>query len=97
MESKQILKHLEKEIFIKGSGKTKNEALTKAVTGLRKQVYKEIDGIILRMEPLEVYVLNEEKKTDIEKFLFFFMPREKVQYFMEFKIKVEISFVSNFE
>lgn len=94
MESKQLLKHLEKEINIKTSGKTKDEVLAKAIGLLRKQVYKEVDGLILRMEPLEVYVLNDEKKVEIEKFLFFFMPREKVQYDMEFKIKVLISYVN---
>lgn len=97
MKSKQILKHLDKDIIIKASGKTKNEALTRAVAELRKQVYKEVDGLILKMDPSEVYILNEEKKVEIEKFLFFFMPREKVQYFMEFEIKVHISYVDNLE
>jgi len=97
MESNQLLKHLEREIIIKVDGKTKNEALTKAVALLRKQIYKEVDGLILRMEPLEIYVLNEEKKIEIEKFLFFFMPREKVQYFMEFKIKVHIGYVNSLD
>lgn len=97
MESNQLLKHLVKEIVIKANGKTKNDALTKAVTILRKQVYGEIDGLIMHMEPLEIYILKEEKKTSIEKFLFFFMPKEKIEYLMEFKMKVRIGYVNSLE
>ncbi len=82
-----------KTLSIEGTGKTKEEALGKVFALFRKKVQDETDGVIVKLEPLETYLINikEEKKT--ERFLELFMPREKTTYFIEMEIEYEIKYI----
>lgn len=54
-----------KTMRIKDSGKTKEEALGKIFASFRRKVQTEITGVIVKLEPLETYLLDikEEKKN----------------------------------
>lgn len=82
-----------KTLIVEGSGKTKEEALGRVFALFRKKVQAETDGVIVKLEPLETYLLNikEEKKT--ERFLELFMPREKTTYTIEMEIEYEIGYI----
>lgn len=82
-----------KTLIIEGTGKTKEEALGKVFALFRKKVQDETDGVIVKLEPLETYLINikEEKKT--ERFLELFMPREKTTHFIEMEIEYEIKYI----
>jgi len=94
MSEKQVLEVLEKEFVIEGTGKTKEDVYGSIFSKLRKIVYNEIKGVVLHMEPLEVYTLKESEKTFTEKFLWLFMPRTKQEFYMELKIIVLIKYIS---
>ncbi|MBF4694731.1 DUF4312 family protein [Fusibacter ferrireducens] len=94
MDRKQLMEKTRRSLTASGIGKTKDEAFGKALEAMRKQVYKDVEGMILKMEPLEVYLDEVHEEKEIEKFLFLFMPREKWTYKMTFTFVVEISYIA---
>lgn len=94
MENKELLQTIEKTLSVTGEGRTKDESLTKAITVLRKKVYGEVKGQILKMEPLSIVIEKESSKTFTEKFLFLFAAREKASFEITYSIKVRISYVA---
>ncbi|MCH4887917.1 DUF4312 family protein [Acidaminobacter sp. JC074] len=94
MEKKELLQTVEKTLVITASGKTKDETLTKAIGILRKKVYGEVKGQILKMDPLSIVIDSEETQKFTEKFLFLFAPRDKETYKVTYSIKVKINYVA---
>ena len=94
MDSKELLQTIEKTISVTADGKTKDETLSKAISILRKKVYGEVKGQILKMDPLSIIIANEERSHITEKFLFLFAPREKQTFKITYSIKVRISYVA---
>lgn len=82
-----------KTLIIESSGKTKEEALGKAFSIFRKKIQNEVSGMILKIEPLETYLLSVKEEKKVEKFLELFMPREKIKYFIEIEIKCEVKYM----
>lgn len=80
-----------KTLIIKGSGKTKEEALGKVFALFRKKVQDETDGVIVKLEPLETYLINIKEEKKIEKFLELFMPREKLLILLKWKLSMKSS------
>ncbi|MTI46277.1 DUF4312 family protein [Sporosalibacterium faouarense] len=95
MTGKQCMETIEKEFIIEASGKSSEEAIGSIFGKLRKQIYSEVKGSVLHMEPLEVYKVSKDKKEYIEKFLWVFMPRKKVEYKIKLKIIVLIKYIPN--
>ncbi|GMQ61401.1 DUF4312 family protein [Vallitalea maricola] len=93
MDEKQLLKVERKTLEVSGIGKTKEEAFGKILTNLRQEVYKDTKGLILKMDPIEVYLVEEKRSSEIEKFLFLFMPREKDKFNLTYKFIVEVRYV----
>lgn len=93
MSEKQYLQSREVELTIESSGKTKKDAFAAIFTKLRKQIYSKVQGLILYMEPDEVYILSEEVNKVNEAFLWFFMKREKTQYTIKAKVIVTIKYL----
>lgn len=87
------LKNEIKSLIIKENGKTKDEAIGNCFAAFRKNVTSQIEGFIVKMEPLEVYLLEEKKNVKTEKFLELFMPREKITYDITLEIEYEIKYV----
>ncbi|MFT8407398.1 DUF4312 family protein [Liquorilactobacillus nagelii] len=90
---KKINKIIEKQINIFGSGDSKERAISNALTQTQKKVINKAKTIVLRIEPLEVSVINLKKVIVTEHFLFIFFPRKKVQYFAELNVKVQINYL----
>lgn len=93
MLNKQCLLSKEVELVVEGKGRTKKDALADIFTRLRKQIYNEIDGLILHMQPEEVYILSEEVERTKEAFLGVFMKRVKEQYELKAKITVSLKYI----
>ncbi|WP_291255515.1 DUF4312 family protein [Fusobacterium sp.] len=87
------LKIEKKNIIIKEIGKTKEEALGKIFASFRKKVQENIDGVILKLEPIETYLIDIKEEKKIEKFLEVFMPREKTVYCVELEIEYEVKYI----
>ena len=82
-----------KSMKIKDSGKTKEEVLGKIFASFRSKVQTEITGVIVKLEPLETYLIDIREENKIEKFLELFMPREKTIYHIEMEIEYEVKYI----
>lgn len=82
-----------KSMIIREKGKTKEEAIGKIFASFRKKVQADTDGVIIKLEPLETYLLEIKEEKKVEKFLELFMPREKTIYFIELEIEYEIKYI----
>ena len=82
-----------KSMKIKDSGKTKEEVLGKIFASFRSKGQTEITGVIVKLEPLETYLIDIREENKIEKFLELFMPREKTIYHIEMEIEYEVKYI----
>ncbi|PPS64825.1 hypothetical protein CRX72_05080 [Pantoea sp. BRM17] len=62
---------------MQGKGDTKAKAFADALSGVQQQVLRNSQKLLLRIEPLDVRVLHARVRTRREKFLFFFLARER--------------------
>lgn len=93
MDKRQCMKEVEKSLIIESQGNSMEIVYGNIFSILRKRVYDEVDGLIIHMEPLNVYELEVNKESYIEKFLGLFMPREKVNYKVKAEIVVKIKYI----
>ncbi|MGG5316653.1 DUF4312 family protein [Enterococcus sp. AZ072] len=77
-------------ITVNGRGETKAAAFSDALNQVQKQVLKGTSDVILRIEPKSVTVLSAEEQKYTERFLFFFFPRERVNYSVKLDVEVEL-------
>lgn len=64
-------------VKVEGKGDSKAKAFASALANVQGAVLKSTNNILLRIEPQDVSVVKAEEKITKEKFLFFFLPREK--------------------
>ena len=89
----EIMYHEEKAYTIKAKGKNEEEVIGKIFTVLKKTVTLDIDGIVIKLETVNVYEVSREIEEYTETFLWFFMPRKKQTVEIELKIVVSIKYV----
>lgn len=82
-----------KKMIVKEKGKSKEEVIGKIFASFRKKVQNETSGVIIKLEPIETYLLDIKEEKKIERFLELFMPREKSIYFIELEIEYEIKYI----
>lgn len=74
-------KNLQELIRVEGSGTSKEQAINKALGNIQKKVMsKHADSMIIRIEPVNVTVVEAKEFSCTERFLLFFFPREKSKY-----------------
>ncbi|MBE6083320.1 DUF4312 family protein [Acidilutibacter cellobiosedens] len=93
MEKRQCMKEVEKNLTITAQGNSIKTAYGNIFSILRKKVYSEVEGLIIYMEPLNVYELEVKKHSYTEKFLGLFMPREKNNCEVTAEIVVKIKYI----
>ncbi len=93
LKGRQLLKETVHELVITAGGRSLEEAVGNIFQTMRKQIFKEFDRPIIQMEAREVYFEDVTVKKEIEKFLFFFMPREKVSYAVKAKVAVNVKYL----
>ncbi|MBM7599026.1 uncharacterized protein (TIGR03578 family) [Virgibacillus halotolerans] len=78
-------------IYVHGKGSSKKKAVSQALAKIQSEVMRKYhDHMIIRVEPLDVEISNSEEEKYIEKFLFFFFKREKINVSVELKITVSL-------
>lgn len=83
-----MFKEQETVVEITGKGQTKQEAISRALSLIQKQLFAETDSLLIKVEPLAVEVIDAIQKRYTERFLFLFLPREKVTYQVTLRVKV---------
>lgn len=87
------LKVEQREFVLESYGKNREEAAGTVFAKLKKAVYGSVEGLILQMEPQEVYLIREEEKTQVQKFLGFFAPREIQNHYLKLRIVVTVKYI----
>ncbi len=94
MPEKNILKQTTRDFDLVGEGKSIEEAYNNIFSLVRSEVYSAVPGVVIQMEPKEVYLLSKEEKKVTEKFLFLFLPREKSRWTIKVKLVVTIKYIN---
>lgn len=88
--AKAITEEKELTLQIEGEGNTKDQALGAAFSTLQKKV----GGTPLRIEPLNVEVLQATETQYTERFLFLLFPRTRSKYYLRLNVQVRVIGIS---
>lgn len=80
-------------IQVSGQGDNKQQAFANALAQVQGTILKNTQDIILRIEPVDVTVVEAFRHEHIEKFLFFFLPRKREIYKVVLDISVDITLI----
>ena len=83
--------HFTTRITVNGKGATRQQAFAAALSQVQPSLLKESSKVMLRIEPLEVEVLEAEESVRVEKFLFFFLPRQRREFRVQLEITVKVT------
>ncbi|MBQ6493440.1 MAG: DUF4312 family protein [Erysipelotrichaceae bacterium] len=94
-ENKSSLKKMEKAVEIEAYGKNRKEAIGTAFGKIKNESYAAVgeNEVLVDVHAVDVYILEEEEKTKIQKLFGFFMPREVQDYRVKLKIILEIKYL----
>lgn len=83
--------HFTTRVNVSGKGASSDKAFADALSHVQPQLLKSSGKVLLRIEPLDVQVLSAQLQVRSEKFLFFFLPRERRQYRVELAVDVSVT------
>ena len=86
-----MLKHTETTIRVAGRGTTKAQAFADALSRIQRTIIEGSERVLLRIEPKDISVVEAQEVTRIEKFLFFFLPKERKRYLVKLDVVVTIA------
>ncbi|AQP36693.1 DUF4312 family protein [Vibrio anguillarum] len=81
------------KVTVSGKGETKQQAFAAALSQVQPTLLKNNAKVLLRIEPLDVNVLQAEEKVKREKFLFFFLARDRRQYSVKLEVTVSLTHI----
>lgn len=79
------------QVIVNGKGTTRQQAFASALSQVQPTLLKDNQQVLLRIEPVDVQVLKAEESVRVEKFLFFFLPRQRREYRVQLEIKVQVT------
>lgn len=84
-------KTLQDLIRIKGTGNSKEHAINQALGNIQKSVMSKYAGsMIIRIEPINVSVVEAQEFSYIERFLLLFFPRKRSKYSVVLDVEVNL-------
>ncbi len=92
-EGKQLLQEMDHEMTITMTGGSMENAVANLFQLMRKQIFQEIKYPIIQMEAKEVYFDKVQVQKETERFLFLFMPREKMTVAVTARIVVRVKYL----
>lgn len=90
LESMDITSQNIMEVQVSGRGKTKEEAFSSALSSLQKKIREDLQGLPVRIEPLQIKVVKAEVLQYTERFLFLFMKRQREEFHLELEVQVRV-------
>ena len=78
------------QVIVNGKGTTRQQAFAAALSQVQHCLLKDNPRVMLRIEPVEVQVLKAEESVRVEKFLFFFLPRQRREFRVQLEITVKV-------
>ena len=84
-------KVIETKVRIEGKGDSKEKALNYALGNIQKKIMEEYKGnMIIRIEPVNVDVVEAMETSYTERFLFIFAPRVRKKYRVVLDVDVQL-------
>ena len=84
-------KVIETTVRIEGKGDSKEKALSIALGNIQKKIMKDYKGnMIIRIEPVNVNVIEAKETSYIERFFFFFFPRQRSKYSVVLDVEINL-------
>ena len=83
--------HFTTQVTVNGKGTTRQQAFAAALSQVQPTLLKDNQQILLRIEPVDVQVLKAEESVRVEKFLFFFLPRQRREFRVRLAITVKVT------
>jgi uncharacterized protein (TIGR03578 family) len=80
-------------VLVSGKGDTQSKAFADALSRVQHKVLQSTQKVLLRIEPQDVKVIRAQQSVRKEKFLFFFLPRERRSYSVELDITVNVTVI----
>lgn len=93
-KEQQLLVEKKHEMTVKMTGNSLENAVGNLFQVMRKQIFQEIPYPIIQMETEEVYFQEVQVKRETERFMFLFMPREKMYFTITAKIIVNVKYLN---
>ena len=78
----------ESSVTVSGRGDSKAQACAYALSGVQRAVMAAGHQVLLRIEPMRVTVVAAEEVRRRERFLFFFLPRDRRSYAVTLEVAV---------
>ena len=79
------------QVMVNGKGPTRQQAFASALSQVQPTLLKDNQQVLLRIEPVDVQVLKAEESVRVEKFLFFFLPRQRHEFRVRLAITVKVT------
>ncbi len=86
-----MIKHFETSVRVTGRGSTRSQAFADALSGVQRAVIAGSEQVLLRIEPQQISVVEAIEIKRIEKFLFFFLPRERIRCSVKLDVTVNVT------
>lgn len=83
-------KTFQTKVQIDGSGNSKELAINTALGNIQKKIMSEHKGLILRIEPIDVKVIEAKETNFTERFFLFFFPRKRSKFKVVLEIDVNV-------
>lgn len=83
--------HYATTVNVQGAGNSPATAVTDALGRVAATVLGSTSKVLLRIEPVDVNVLQANCQTRNERFLLFFLPRTRYRYSVSLEITVNIT------
>ncbi|CAX58018.1 MULTISPECIES: DUF4312 family protein [Erwinia] len=80
-------------VNVSGKGDSKERAFADALSRVQNTVLKSTNKVLLRIEPEDVKVVQARESVRQEKFLFFFLARQRRSYSVELDITVNVTVI----
>ncbi|KAB8311883.1 DUF4312 family protein [Erwinia endophytica] len=80
-------------VKVSGKGDSKARAFSDALSRVQNTLLKSTNKVLLRIEPQDVKVVQAREGVRTEKFLFFFLARERRSYSIELEVTVIVSVI----
>lgn len=82
-------------ITVSGKGSTQDEAVSRALSKIQKQIFSEINQLVIRAEPENIEEVEATMEEYTERFFFLFMPRKKLNCHVTLKVDVNLKTIDS--
>lgn len=81
-------------IEVLGNGPTSDQAISNAISSIKKTVFNELEELIVRIEPNEIEVVEAVITERKERFMFILFPRVKRVFSIKLRVEVELKLLN---